>query len=312
MSLFAIFSLAACIFVFCILLVQTRRKIKKLRGLHTYAPSFGGTHETGLAHPRVQSMLKLPGPVVLLVCLHEDDRFFIHSGFNVPELFQSLKTLLTGQALKGGSSITQQLVKNVFALKGRTLRRKIVEAYITILVEHTFTKEEILALYLDNIRLHWMDDSIGFSSAAIRYFNKSIDNLSTPEILFLCNLIPKPSVLSYNICRQGRIDEFPYTHVQERLIDYMRFVVSRWGPSILNNPSALSYDAAVLSLREYHAFRQNSFDRDMQLAFEIRSALEIDDLIKAMKNLVDPLSDELSTDASRLTQKVSHWEANLD
>lgn len=129
------------------------------------------------------------------VVLTEDSSFWEHSGFDLQEIQNSLKANLEkGRLARGGSTITQQLAKNLFLTKEKTLTRKILEALITIRMEKVLKKEGILERYLNVVQFG--KNIYGVQEAAQFYFKKNPSNLSVVESAFLAFLLPSPETYS--------------------------------------------------------------------------------------------------------------------
>src|SRR6266498_1317797 len=142
----------------------------------------------------------LPPQLVNAITVTEDRSFFEHYGVNVRGILRALIRRYDSDpnspiARQGGSSITQQLVKNLLLSPERTLRRKVAEAYMSIILETRLSKEQIFALYCNQVYLGQQAGfSInGFGEAADAYFNKDITNLTLPEAAFLAGLIRSPN-----------------------------------------------------------------------------------------------------------------------
>jgi len=125
----------------------------------------------------------------------EDSRFYQHKGFNPRTIVRALKVnLASGRVVEGASTITMQLVKNLYLSKERTFNRKLVEAVLTIRLEQFFSKDEILEMYLNYI--YWGHDSYGIETAAQIYFNKSASELNLSEAAMMAGIIQSPDQLS--------------------------------------------------------------------------------------------------------------------
>src|SRR5947207_1254842 len=142
----------------------------------------------------------LPPHLVKAITVTEDRAFFEHYGVNVRGILRALVRRYDSDpnspiARQGGSSITQQLVKNLLTSPERTLRRKVAEAYMSIILETRLSKEQIFALYANQVYLGQQSGfSInGFGEAADAYFNKDVTNLTLPESAFLAGLIRSPN-----------------------------------------------------------------------------------------------------------------------
>ena len=124
----------------------------------------------------------------------EDRRFYSHFGIDVVGTTRALFNNRKGGHTQGGSSITQQLAKNLFLSNERTFERKIKEAFLALALEFNFTKEEILKLYLD--RVYMGGGAYGAAEASRHYFNKSAKDLSVSEAAILAGLFKAPSKFS--------------------------------------------------------------------------------------------------------------------
>jgi penicillin-binding protein 1B len=143
----------------------------------------------------------LPVHLVKAITVTEDRSFFEHYGVNIRGILRALARRYDNSdpnspiARQGGSSITQQLVKNLLLSPERTLRRKVAEAYMSVIIETRLTKEEIFGLYCNQVYLGQQAGfSIhGFGQASDAYFGKDVTNLTLPEAAFLAGLIRSPN-----------------------------------------------------------------------------------------------------------------------
>ncbi len=132
-------------------------------------------------------------PPYFIDCLlaSEDVTFFQHHGFSVTAIRDALITDLTQhKVVRGASTITQQLAKNLFLSKSRSMARKLQEAVLTWYLESTLTKQRILELYLNIIE--WGPYIYGLKQAALHYFGKDVPDLDLAESAFLVAIIPNP------------------------------------------------------------------------------------------------------------------------
>ncbi|OYX57083.1 MAG: penicillin-binding protein [Brevundimonas subvibrioides] len=138
---------------------------------------------------------QIPTPVVQAFLAAEDRNFFQHGGIDVSGLGRAmLKNVFnaaTGRRLEGGSTITQQVAKNVLLTNESTIGRKLKEAILSSRLEATLSKEQILELYLNEIFLGYR--SYGVASAAYNYFGKSLAQLTPDEAAFLAALPKGPN-----------------------------------------------------------------------------------------------------------------------
>ncbi|HAF15926.1 MAG TPA: penicillin-binding protein [Blastocatellia bacterium] len=142
----------------------------------------------------------IPPHLVKAITVTEDRSFFEHYGVNLRGILRALVRRYDTDpnspiARQGGSSITQQLVKNLLLSPEKTLRRKVAEAYMSVILETRLSKEQIFALYCNQVYLGQQSGfSInGFGEAADAYFNKDVTNLTLPESAFLAGLIRSPN-----------------------------------------------------------------------------------------------------------------------
>lgn len=123
----------------------------------------------------------------------EDKRFYEHSGFDTIRIFGALKNnILAGEVVEGGSTITQQLVKNTHTNSERTLTRKIKEIKLATELEKKYSKSEVMEMYLNNI--YFGNNCYGIADASLTYFGKSASDLSLAESAILAGLISAPSI----------------------------------------------------------------------------------------------------------------------
>jgi penicillin-binding protein 1A len=130
----------------------------------------------------------------------EDRRFYEHLGVDPRGLARAmLANLRAGRIVQGGSTITQQLAKNLFLNPDRTVRRKVQELLLAFWLERKFTKDQILTLYLN--RVYFGAGNYGVDAAARRYFGKPVQDLSLYESALLAGLLKAPS--RYNPARNS-------------------------------------------------------------------------------------------------------------
>ena len=138
---------------------------------------------------------QIPPQLVHAFLSAEDHNFFEHGGIDMQGLGRAMTrdafSAVTGKRLQGGSTITQQVAKNVLLTNEHTLGRKLKEAILAHRLEQTLSKERILELYLNEI---WLGNhSFGVGMAAYNYFGKSLNQLSLPEMAYLASLPKGPS-----------------------------------------------------------------------------------------------------------------------
>jgi penicillin-binding protein 1A len=138
---------------------------------------------------------ELPNYVPQAVIATEDRRFYRHFGVDVVGLLRAAWTDLRARhVVQGGSTITQQLAKNLFLTPNRTFERKIQEMMLALWLEHKFTKQQILEIYLNRVYLG--AGTYGVDAAAHRYFDKSARDLTLYEAAVIAGLLKAPSRFS--------------------------------------------------------------------------------------------------------------------
>ena len=137
------------------------------------------------------SIDKIPKHVQQAFIAIEDNRFYEHSGIDYRGTARALVSTLSGREVQGGSTITQQLAKNAFLTQERSIIRKIKEAFIAKELEHKYTKDEILTMYLNQI--YFGQGAYGIESASLYYFGKHVQNLDIAEAATLAAIPKSPN-----------------------------------------------------------------------------------------------------------------------
>lgn len=138
---------------------------------------------------------QLPRNLVNAVVSIEDNKFYEHSGYDLSGIIRAaLKNFTAGHVRQGGSTITQQLARNSFALKERTFRRKLLEIFLSRRIEEQFGKQKIMELYLN--RIYFGGGLYGAEAASRGYFSKPARDMSLTECATLAGLIKSPNKLS--------------------------------------------------------------------------------------------------------------------
>ncbi len=150
--------------------------------LATYGDLYGGVVE----------LREMPAWLPQAVIATEDRRFYSHFGIDVIGLARAgYVNLRAGRVVQGGSTITQQLAKNVFLTHERTFNRKIQETLLALWLERRFTKDQILTIYLNRVYLG--AGTYGVEAAARRYFGKSAREVTRLEAAVIAGLLKAPS-----------------------------------------------------------------------------------------------------------------------
>lgn len=158
----------------------------------------------------------LPIHVVQAFIAAEDRRFFAHPGVDYQGTLRALLRLARyGKISGGGSTLTQQLARDYFLTREQTFARKLKEAFLAYKIEQAFSKEQIMALFLN--KMFFGQRAYGVAAAAQVYFNKSLDELSVGEAATLAGVLPAPS--DYNPVRNPIAAEARRAYVLGRMLD---------------------------------------------------------------------------------------------
>ena len=146
----------------------------------------------GAGLDRPVDMEALPFHIPMTILAIEDRRYYNHIGVDPRAIARAtVRNIKAGRYVEGGSTLTQQLSKNIFLTPDKTMGRKIQEAMIAIWLERDFTKDELLEMYLS--RVYFGSGSWGLENASHRYFNKPAGDLTLAEAAMLAGLLQSPS-----------------------------------------------------------------------------------------------------------------------
>ncbi len=146
---------------------------------------------------RTVSIKELPPALPRAFVAIEDRRFYSHYGLDPIGITRAMVRNLSSRGVaQGGSTLTQQLAKNLFLTQDRTFSRKIQEAILAVWLERTYSKDQILELYLN--RVYFGSGAYGVEAAAQRYFGKSARAVNVAEAAMLAGLVQAPSRLAPN------------------------------------------------------------------------------------------------------------------
>lgn len=140
------------------------------------------------------SLSQVPPHLIQATLAIEDQSFYQHHGFSVRGITRAAVANIQGKSVQGGSTITQQLVKNRLLNREKTLQRKLREIVLSVLVDGTYTKDHILEMYLNDVS--YGGSTYGIEAAAERYFRKSARDLTLAEAALLAGLPQAPSTYS--------------------------------------------------------------------------------------------------------------------
>nr|WP_084610741.1 transglycosylase domain-containing protein [Synechocystis sp. PCC 7509] len=192
------------------------RNLPDVRVLRTYIPAetsyiydikgklLSSIH--GEANREVAPLDKISPDIKRAVIAIEDSNFYYHKGINPISVGRALVVnYQKGSVREGSSTLTMQLMKNVFLSRQRTFSRKLAEGVLAIRIEQILTKDQILELYLNQI--YWGHNNYGVQTAARSYFNKSAGTLTLAESAMMAGLIKAPQDYSPFVNRKQAIEQ---------------------------------------------------------------------------------------------------------
>lgn len=185
----------------------------KLNNIFTYRAIENGKQQRpvllSLENPFYTTLDQISPYLQKSVLTSEDPSFMTHRGF-IPEAFKQsiLKNIRTQKFARGASTISMQLVKNVFLTREKTVSRKLEEILLVYILENNriASKERMLEVYFNVIE--WGPNVYGIGEAAIFYFQKKPIDLSLKECLFLASIVPKPKKFMYLFDNEGKLKSF--------------------------------------------------------------------------------------------------------
>jgi Membrane carboxypeptidase/penicillin-binding protein len=152
----------------------------------------------------VVSINKMPKYLLDAFVAIEDERFYEHPGVDIKGIGAAMIDNIKSGSLRGGSTITQQLVKNVYLTNDVSITRKVKEAYLALQVEKVLTKDQILEAYLN--RNYFGQNAYGVQEAARTYFSKDVEDLTLAESAMLAGIVKSTS--NYQPYYRVKPDEF--------------------------------------------------------------------------------------------------------
>ncbi len=135
----------------------------------------------------------IPAYVPAAMVSIEDKKFYSHNGIDIKAIMRAAKAMIqNGKVTQGGSTITQQLARNIFLTQDVKWERKVEEMFIAVELEKIYSKNKIMEFYLNNI--YFGNGYYGIQAASKGYFNKDVDNLDLSQIAFLCAIPNNPTL----------------------------------------------------------------------------------------------------------------------
>ena len=233
----------------------------------------------------------------------EDKRFYNHIGIDLKGIFRAIYiNVINWKTKQGASTITQQLVKNLFLTNEKKLKRKLKEAFLSIYIEFLYSKDEVLEKYLNLVYLGQDKNTAikGFQEASKFYFNKDVNNLNISEISTLVGMIKAPStyspILNYkkalfrkNVVLKKLYDEkiiSKQTFLEESLKD-IKLNVKRKNETIDN----YFYDALLANIPSKHSYKISSIKTSLNPLFQICANNSVNKNLNKIKTSFPYLED---------------------
>ena len=221
---------------------------------------------------------EIPRNLVNAVVAVEDARFYQHHGYALSGIVRaSLKNLIAGHVRQGASTVTQQLARNSFALKGKTFRRKLIEIFLARRIEDNFNKQKIMELYLN--RIYFGGGLYGAEAAARGYFGKPAREMTLQECATLAGLIKSPNRLSPWSDKAGSREARNYALTRMRdlgFIDNAQCSAAQTSELLVGNrQNAQGQNYAVDYIRQ-QVISAVGWDRAMNEGFRIHTTIDGD------------------------------------
>ncbi|WP_376742038.1 transglycosylase domain-containing protein [Pseudorhizobium tarimense] len=226
----------------------------------TFLDRYGNTiGHRGIIHEDSVPIDQLPDHLIKAVLATEDRRFFDHFGIDFLGLVRAMnENAKAGGVVQGGSTLTQQLAKNLFLTNERSFERKIKEAFLALWLEANLSKKEILSYYLD--RAYMGGGTFGAAAASQFYFGKNITEVNLAESAMLAGLFKAPAKYAPHVnlpAARGRANEVLTNLVQSGLMTEGQVIGARRSPATV-------IDRAEVKAPDY--FLDWAFDEVQRLA----------------------------------------------
>ncbi len=190
----------------------------------------------------------LPKNLINAVIVTEDKRFFSHLGVDLKGIARAAYVnIKAGKIVQGGSTITQQLAKNLFLTPERSFTRKLHELILSFWLEMRFTKQQILSIYLNRVYLG--SGTYGVQAASEKYFNKKVEELNLYECALIASLLKAPS--RYNPISNQNLSRIRTSKVLENMAKNRLITVKSVRDAKLNNKKYDKFTSAPKSTRYF-------------------------------------------------------------
>lgn len=243
---------------------------------------------------------EIPRIVSDAVITIEDERFYSHAGFDPIGIARAILTnILKRRFAQGGSTLTQQLVKNFFLTHERTLKRKINELFMSIILDLRYSKDEILEVYLNEIYFgqRGAESITGVQEAARFYFSKDVQDLSNSQAALLAGIIRGPGV--YSPFRNPKKSKSRRNLILKKLFEKDLLSKTEYQDALKEALPSPSQKAKKTSIRFFLDFVQKQIKEDFP-----RDVLEAEGL--RVFTTLDPYQQRLAT------QTLQNWLTKLE
>ena len=188
------------------------------------------------------SFHEIPQKLVQAVLATEDQRFYEHPGVDLIGILRAAKAVISsGKRVQGASTITMQVARNFFLNRKKTYGRKITEILLALKIDHEFSKQKILELYLNKVYLGYR--AYGVAAAAQVYYGKTLDELTLAESAMIAGLPQAPSSDNPLVNPKGALSR--RNHVLERMLDG-HYIDEKTYQRTIATPITASYHARTV------------------------------------------------------------------
>ncbi len=221
---------------------------------------------------------QVPADLIHATVSIEDRNFYSHRGISIRGIFRALVSNTQSDRLQGGSTITQQLVKNTLLTPEKTLKRKIREVVLSFMMEGTYSKDEILEMYFNEVG--YGGSTYGVEEASQRYFGKSVRKLDLAESAFLAGLPAAPSAYS----PFGATPEYAYVRqheVLQRMVED-KYITAEQAQKARSETLTFRQDMTDIKAPHFVMYVKNMLEKQYgedvvnQGGLEVRTTLDLD------------------------------------
>jgi len=259
----------------------------------------------------------------------EDKKFYDHFGFDILRIGKAMvNNIKSGHIVQGASTITQQLVKNIYLDFDKTWKRKIEEAFLTIITEIQYDKNKILEAYLNTI--NYGNGNYGVSNASKFYFNKDISNLTLEEAIILAGIPKSPNkfnpvsnheasinrakVVAKALLNNKYIDENTYNNLNfNNIIIYGKDnqdnlqMLMYYQDAVYKELESLGISKKVLESGGLKIYTNLDFEKQTSLEKNILKNTQIDDKFQVASVIIDPNSGKIEALTGGIDYSLSQY-----